>query len=200
MAYALANDSVVPGAYIVEFSDDVDSSAFYDELRSDGLVIDHRMDFKYQLFKGASFNIGTSANYDHKSAAAKVLEKAQVKSIWPVRTVKFPNAELVSVGRNTSGTTSSTSGTKKRKEDLNSFSPHVMTQVDRARAAGLTGKGIRIGIVDTGVDYRHPVLGGCFGEGCLVSYGKDLIGDAGDIYNPVPDADPLDTCEGHGTQ
>lgn len=54
--------------------------------------------------------------------------------------------------------------------------------------------------IDTGIDYYHPALGGCFGEGCLVAYGFDLVGDDYDGSNtPVPDPDPLDTCEGHGT-
>ncbi|KAF6804357.1 peptidase [Colletotrichum musicola] len=73
-----------------------------------------------------------------------------------------------------------------------------MTQVDRLRAEGYTGKGIRIGIVDSGVDYTHPALGGCFGDGCLVAYGRDLTGD--DYFppeSPSPDADPYDGCVGH---
>jgi subtilisin family serine protease len=42
-------------------------------------------------------------------------------------------------------------------------------------------------------------LGGCFGAGCLVSYGTDLVGDAYDGNNKgVPDPDPMD-CGGHGT-
>jgi len=49
-------------------------------------------------------------------------------------------------------------------------------------------------------DYKHPALGGCFGPGCLVSFGTDLVGDAFNGSNtPVPDADPLDTCNGHGS-
>lgn len=49
------------------------------------------------------------------------------------------------------------------------------------------------------IDYQHPSLGGCFGEGCLVSFGHDLVGDDYDGYNkPVPDNDP-DDCDGHGT-
>jgi len=50
------------------------------------------------------------------------------------------------------------------------YSTHVMTQVDLLKKKGFTGKGIRVGVVDTGIDYRHPALGGCFGEGCLVSF------------------------------
>jgi minor extracellular serine protease Vpr len=68
---------------------------------------------------------------------------------------------------------------------------------------GLTGQGIRVAIMDTGIDYNHPDLGGCFGPGCRVVTGWDFVGDAfnaGDPENrtPVPGADPMD-CNGHGT-
>jgi subtilisin family serine protease len=53
----------------------------------------------------------------------------------------------------------------------------------------LTGKGISIAIIDTGVDYTHPDLGGCFGAGCKVVGGWDFINN---------DADPMDDM-GHGT-
>lgn len=35
-----------------------------------------------------------------------------------------------------------------------------MTQVDRLRANGITGAGIRVAVVDTGIDFDHPALGG----------------------------------------
>ncbi len=46
-----------------------------------------------------------------------------------------------------------------------------------------------------------PALGnGCFGPGCLFSYGSDLVGDDYNGLNlPAPDPDPYDNCEGHGT-
>lgn len=45
----------------------------------------------------------------------------------------------------------------------------------------------------------HPALGGCFGKGCLVSFGYDLVGDEYNGRNtPKPDADPMD-CGSHGT-
>ncbi|KAK2616739.1 hypothetical protein QQS21_000351 [Conoideocrella luteorostrata] len=77
------------------------------------------------------------------------------------------------------------------------YPPHVMTQVDKLRAKGITGKGVKIAVVDTGIDYKHPALGGCFGKkngkDCLVSFGADFVGDEFTGGNdPIPDQDPMD--------
>ena len=32
-------------------------------------------------------------------------------------------------------------------------------------------------MIDTGIDYHHPDLGGCFGRGCRVEKGFDFVGD-----------------------
>ncbi|HEX7137586.1 MAG TPA: S8 family serine peptidase, partial [Vicinamibacterales bacterium] len=78
-----------------------------------------------------------------------------------------------------------------------------MTGVDIAQnELGLTGRGVRVAIIDTGIDYNHPDLGGCFGPGCRVEKGFDLVGDAfnadDDVPIIAPDPDP-DDCAGHGT-
>jgi uncharacterized repeat protein (TIGR01451 family) len=80
----------------------------------------------------------------------------------------------------------------------------------------VTGAGIRVGIIDTGIDYQHATFGG---TGLLADYqandrsaapdayfptakvvgGWDFVGDAYNGSNaPAPDADPMD-CNGHGT-
>ena len=54
-----------------------------------------------------------------------------------------------------------------------------MTGADLAQnTLGLTGKGVTVAVIDTGIDYIHPDLGGCFGPGCRVTKGWDLVGDA----------------------
>jgi minor extracellular serine protease Vpr len=83
----------------------------------------------------------------------------------------------------------------------------TMTGADIAQSRlGYTGRGIHAAVIDSGIDYDHPDLGGCFGRGCRVTNGYDLVGDDYDAeesdpaWQPVPhpDANP-DDCVGHGT-
>lgn len=72
---------------------------------------------------------------------------------------------------------------------------------------GLSGAGVKVGIIDTGVDIDHPAFGGSGIPGTTVFpsarivAGYDFVGDAYDAGTnpvPVPDANP-DDCNGHGT-
>ena len=54
---------------------------------------------------------------------------------------------------------------------------------------GVTGLGVRVAIVDTGVAYTHPDLGGCLGAACKVIRGYDFVN---------ADSNPQDD-HGHGT-
>ncbi|RDW58328.1 hypothetical protein BP5796_12258 [Coleophoma crateriformis] len=84
--------------------------------------------------------------------------------------------------------------------DTDVNSPHKMAGVDKVQASGIKGKGMKIAIIDTGVDYRHPSLGGCFGPNCKISFGYDFVGDDYPTTT-VEGPDPLATClgGGHGT-
>ncbi len=86
-----------------------------------------------------------------------------------------------------------------------------MIGADLAQVEGYSGDGIKVGVIDTGIDYNHPDLGGSgtpgnnadFGPGApRVKYGYDFVGDDYDANvsgsQPDPDAFP-DDCNGHGT-
>jgi hypothetical protein len=70
----------------------------------------------------------------------------------------------------------------------------VAATIDAAARVNATtlptrGAGVRVGVIDTGVDYNHPALGGGFGPGHKVEGGWDFVAN---------DADPMDE-HGHGT-
>ncbi len=64
-----------------------------------------------------------------------------------------------------------------------------MIHADIVHDMGYTGQGTAVAIIDTGVDYNHPTLGGGPIPNDKVVYGKDTADR---------DDDPMD-CEGHGT-
>ncbi|KAH7102093.1 subtilisin-like protein [Auriculariales sp. MPI-PUGE-AT-0066] len=89
-----------------------------------------------------------------------------------------------------------------KEPDENRLNVHTLTGVDKAHAAGITGKGIKIAMVDSGVDYTLAPLGGGFGPGFKVSGGYDFLGPDW-LFGPLqPDDDPIeDACNGgYGTE
>ena len=95
------------------------------------------------------------------------------------------------------------------------FTAITMTGADIAQdTLGYTGKGIKVAVMDTGIDVDHPAFGG---DGVArndsplfpserIPYGYDFVGDAFDAnpgnptYNPIATPDPNpDDCGGHGT-
>ena len=59
---------------------------------------------------------------------------------------------------------------------------------------GSTGKGVRVAVVDSGVEYDHPALGDCVRAGVVVEYDEA----AENYYRIEPEEKPFDSA-GHGT-
>ncbi|KAL0956650.1 hypothetical protein HGRIS_002782 [Hohenbuehelia grisea] len=190
----VTNLPTVPNKFIVE----VDSlsnipskrsasphEALYDSLRKRAVRFKVDKEFNSQgLFVGAALTLNTAQD------VAQLKDTPGVKAIRPVRTFARPNPVKVQVVKDP----------KDPAVPPDSESTHILTGVDRLHAQGITGSGVTIGIIDTGIDYTHPSLGGAFGPGHKVIGGFDLVGDAYTGTNtPVPDPDPLDQCAGHGT-
>jgi len=84
----------------------------------------------------------------------------------------------------------------------------ALTGADIAQnTLGLSGAGVKVGIIDTGIDIDHPAFGGSGTNGTTafpsarVVAGYDFVGDAFNndtVAVPTPDANP-DDCGGHGT-
>ncbi|KAI9150099.1 Minor extracellular protease vpr [Paramyrothecium foliicola] len=84
--------------------------------------------------------------------------------------------------------------------DAPNYTTHNSTGVSKLHAQGIFGKGVKIGVVDTGIWYDHKALGGGIGPGFKVAGGRDFVGDAfwPSFGDKEPDQDPNDQ-QGHGT-
>lgn len=66
--------------------------------------------------------------------------------------------------------------------------PHAWLKLDK-NGKNITGLGVRIAVLDTGVDFSHAALGGCFGRQCKVVAG----------YNTYDNNNDITDVNGHGT-
>lgn len=136
------------------------------------------IEFKERYAFGKLFN-GLSLKVDRSEVEA-LDQLDAVEAVYPVEEVPLPELSP--------------------REEPNLASALAMTGADVAQSElGYDGAGVKVGVIDTGIDFDHPDLGGCFGSGCRVVTGHDFVGEAFTGSNaPVPDANP-DDCHGHGT-
>lgn len=143
-----------------------DKRNFRAEARQKGLKYTERRAFG-KLFNGLSIQVAPSE-------LAKLSRLQGVKAIYPVETIRIPETE--------------------RGNEPDMSSALAMTGADVAQnELGLTGKGIKVAVMDTGIDVDHPAF-----AGRVVSQ-YDFVGDAYTGSNtPVPSTQQ-DDCHGHGT-
>ena len=159
-----------------------EKQAFRDAAKKAGVQMKERFSYD-KLFNGLSVQVSAGS-------LSRLNGLAGVKNIYPVVTIERPTTFEEQPGDVADLTTSL-----------------AMVQADVAQNdLGLSGHGVRVAIMDTGIDVDHPDLGGCFGPGCRVEIGYDFVGNAYNndstsaAFNPVPVPDAIpDDCNGHGT-
>ncbi|OAA76739.1 subtilisin-like serine protease PR1C [Akanthomyces lecanii RCEF 1005] len=164
--------NVATGAFILECESTSNLDELVKAVHDQGGEI--RRQFKSKVFYGISVQLHNTTMTGHGME-----QMPGVTKVWPVEVTKQP-VEPQTVQQ---------PGSQRR--DNSAPWNHIMTQVDKLHAAGFTGSGIRIAVVDTGVNYTHSALGGCFGKGCRVVLGDNFSKDG-------KKNDPMD-CHGHGT-
>ncbi|KAK1222039.1 hypothetical protein PQX77_015138 [Marasmius sp. AFHP31] len=177
----------VPGRFIFELENGSSfknpREALYDSLRSKHIGFEVEKEFaSNDIFVGGTIKLSNSQNIN------QITNVPGLVAIHPVRIYSRPAPAKMQIVQSADDLPSDIQTT------------HMMTGVDRLHNQGITGEGINIGILDTGIDYMHPALGNGFGPGFKVIGGYDLVGDKFNGTNePIPDSDPLDQCYGHGT-
>lgn len=104
------------------------------------------MKFNYKLFKGVSVQLKDLSNHEDK--AQKMAQLPAVKSMWPVTLIQAPNPKVEWVAGSTSPALQARDVSP---TDPSNFPPQQMTQIDKLRAKGYTGKGVKVAVIDTGV-------------------------------------------------
>jgi len=119
---------------------------------------------------------------------SKIVDIKEVRAVYPIPMGPMPELSAIVAETPTAGS-----------EDLvlSHMNEKILTglhvtdvwQMKDAKGNPIEGSDIVIAVIDTGVDYTHPDLGGCLGPSCKVIGGYDFGDD---------DNDPMDQL-GHGT-
>ena len=153
--------------------------AFFANASAQGLNVKQRYAFD-DLWNGVSVSVPA----EQAGALSSIPGVTAVYPVFPASIAEEPDASdgEVAVGPGTA------------TPDL-AFAT-TMTQARAANVAGYTGRGVKVAIIDSGIDYTNPDLSDGFGPGHRVAGGWDFVGDEFDatstspLFDPVPQPDP----------
>ncbi|KAI7893855.1 peptidase S8/S53 domain-containing protein [Mucor mucedo] len=187
--------NVATRKYIVELvqAPNVTVNSFIDFTNSHSDNVRIQRTISHKFLNAVSIGIKEDNIEKEHTTLKLILDHMDVQSVSPIQIYQSSQID------------SSKSQLSAHEVDL--VSPHRFSQVDRVHSElKLRGEGVFIGIIDTGVDYTHPALGGGFGPGFKIEAGYDLVGDNYTANgDPQESSTPLEQCpetsgaSGHGT-
>ena len=172
--------NILPGRFIVEYKEQQQQ---FDFLKESTVKVGETYNSQHQNF------VSLESDNENENLLQTLVEQDHVIAVYPVTLISRPTAVSHGYYNNID------------QNITEAIQAHHLTQVDRLqKELGLTGKGVKICIIDSGVDYLHPALGGGFGPQYKIQGGQDLVGDD---FNPSqtnntlpePGTPPLDNCK-----
>jgi subtilisin family serine protease len=198
--------NVVPKAYIIELEPKAKSldgrSEGNTHARFHKRAEEENVDYRVRReFTDASLFHGLSIDVESDEDLEALERLPEVKKVWPVVEMSLPKPvgipslselNITAEGHPGEGYSTEIIRGENYKIDYNL----KMAGVEHLHSHGFKGKGIKIAIIDSGVDYYHPAFGGGFGPGKKIAFGRNYVDDG----QGGPD-DPIATCHGggHGT-
>ncbi|KAI0386511.1 subtilisin-like protein [Hypomontagnella monticulosa] len=213
LALATRAPKLINGAFIIELADEskghnvnprhLDQHAEFHK-RAAELPFSYSIAHEYNspgTYVGLSIRI--TGNGEPEAVSARLAEIPGVVSVNPVYEMFLPDPDIIDgLGIMDSPLLSYDDPPKMPrvfpKGEGNLASTLEMAGIDKLHQLGIKGKGVKVGIVDTGVDWRHPALGGGVGPGFKIAGGWSWLSDNG----TAGESDNfLTTCYGggHGT-
>ncbi|PLW41620.1 hypothetical protein PCANC_06991 [Puccinia coronata f. sp. avenae] len=167
----------LPNRYIVSLNRSESSSLkeFTSQLDSKGVqyeVLHDMTELVPDVFYGFSAKFADEADLKHLENSVHVEKISQAQRI--LRAAEF-DEKIIEAPINSTPSL---------------YPPQVQTRITELHKMGVYGQGVKLALIDSGIDCSHPALGNGFGPGFKIAFGKDLVTE-----DPPSDGDGDDSTE-----
>jgi len=135
-----------------EFSSHLDSKGIQHEVLRDLTMVP-------DVFYGLSLKLSDESDLEHLEGSTHVEKVSQVERIARASTF---DERIIDAPINSTPSL---------------FPPQVQTRITELHEMGIYGKGVKVALVDSGIDCTHPALGKGFGPGFKIAFGKNYAED-----------------------